>query len=228
MRHQRQPSESTVVTKRIRVLLAEDHETVRQGLRLLLDSRPEIEVVADAENGRQALERAKALKPDVVVLDLSMPQMNGLAATKAIKEALPSTAVVALTRHGEEAYIQELLGAGASAYILKRSAFTELLHGIQAAAAGKRYLDSTLVSRTAEEYMQRYSRGATRSPITEREASVLRLMALGHSNKEIASALDIAVKTVEVHKANGMRKLNLRGRIDVIRFAVLNGWLEDP
>jgi two-component system, NarL family, response regulator NreC len=219
---------STGVTKKIRVLLAEDHETVRQGLRLLLDSRPEIEVVADARDGRQAVERAKALKPDVVVLDLSMPQMNGLAATKAIKDALPSTAIVALTRHSEEAYVQELLGAGASAYILKRSAFTELLHGIEAAAAGKRYLDSTLVSRTTEEYLQRYSRDTARPVISERETSVLRLMALGHSNKEIAAALDIAVKTVEVHKANGMRKLNLRGRIDIIRFAVLNGWLEDP
>lgn len=214
--------------KRIRVLLAEDHETVRQGLKLLLASRPEIEVIADAQNGRQAVERAKALEPDVVVLDLSMPEMNGLAATKAIKDALPSTAIVALTRHGEEAYVQQLLGAGASAYILKQSSFTELLHGIQAAAAGKRYLDSTLASRTTAEYLQRYSKGTTRSAITDREASVLRLMALGHSNKEIAAALDIAVKTVEVHKANGMRKLNLRGRIDVIRFAVLNGWLEDP
>ena len=214
--------------KRIRVLLAEDHETVRQGLKLLLESRPEIEVIADAENGHQALERAKAFAPDVVVLDLSMPEMNGLAATKAIKDALPSTAVVALTRHGEEAYVQQLLGAGASAYILKQSAFTELLHGIEAAAAGQRYLDSTLVSRTTADYLQRHSKGATRSAITDREASVLRLMALGHSNKEIAAALDIAVKTVEVHKANGMRKLNLHGRIDVIRFAVLNGWLEDP
>jgi DNA-binding NarL/FixJ family response regulator len=216
------------MTKRIRVLLAEDHETVRQGLKLLLENQPEIEVIADAEDGRQALERAKALKPDVVVLDVSMPHMNGLEATRAIKDALPSTAVVALTRHGEEAYIQELLGAGASAYILKRSAFTELLQGIQAAAAGKRYLDSTLVSRTAVEYLQRYSRESAKSAITDREASVLRLMALGHSNKEIAVALDIAVKTVEVHKAKAMRKLNLRGRIDVIRFAVLNGWLEDP
>ncbi len=216
------------MTKRIRVLLAEDHETVRQGLKLLLANQPEIEVIAEADNGRDALARARAMKPDVVVLDVSMPQMNGLEATKAIKDALPSTAVVALTRHGEEAYIQELLSAGASAYILKRSAFTELLRGIQAAAAGKRYLDSTLVARTTAEYLQRYSKDKPRSAITDREASVLRLMALGHSNKEIAVALDIAVKTVEVHKANAMRKLNLHGRIDVIRYAVLNGWLEDP
>ena len=213
---------------RIRVLLAEDHATVRQGLRLLLESRADIEVVADAATGRQALERAKALKPDVVILDVSMPEMSGLAATKAIKEALPTTGIVALTRHSEEAYVQELLGAGASAYILKQSAFTELVKGIEAAAGNRRYLDSTLASRTTEAYLQRYSHDQSRPAITEREASVLRLMALGHSNKEIAAALDIAVKTVEVHKANAMRKLNLRGRIDVVRFAVLNGWLEDP
>ena len=213
---------------RIRVLLAEDHATVRQGLRLLLESRADIEVVADAATGRQALERAKALKPDVVILDVSMPEMSGLAATKAIKEALPKTGIVALTRHSEEAYVQELLGAGASAYILKQSAFTELVKGIEAAAGNRRYLDSTLASRTTEAYLQRYAKDQSRPAITEREASVLRLMALGHSNKEIATALDIAVKTVEVHKANAMRKLNLRGRIDVVRFAVLNGWLEDP
>jgi DNA-binding NarL/FixJ family response regulator len=213
---------------RIRVLLAEDHATVRQGLRLLLESRADIEVVADAATGRQALERAKALKPDVVILDVSMPEMSGLAATKAIKEALPKTGIVALTRHSEEAYVQELLGAGASAYILKQSAFTELVKGIEAAAGNRRYLDSTLASRTTEAYLQRYAKDQARPAITEREASVLRLMALGHSNKEIAAALDIAVKTVEVHKANAMRKLNLRGRIDVVRFAVLNGWLEDP
>jgi two-component system response regulator NreC len=213
---------------RIRVLLAEDHATVRQGLRLLLENLADIEVVADAANGREALERAKELKPDVVVLDLSMPEMNGLAATKAIKDALPATGVVALTRHGEEAYVQELLSAGASAYILKQSALTELQRGIQSAAHGQRYLDSTLATRATEAYLQRYAKDSTRPVITDREASVLRLMALGHSNKEIAAALDIAVKTVEVHKANAMRKLNLRGRIDVIRYAVLNGWLEDP
>ena len=143
---------------RIRVLLAEDHATVRQGLRLLLESRAEIEVVADAANGRQALERAKALRPDVVILDLSMPEMNGLAATKAIKEALPKTGIVALTRHSEDAYVHELLGAGASAYILKQSAFTELVRGIEAAADNRRYLDSTLASRTTEAYLQRYRR----------------------------------------------------------------------
>jgi two-component system, NarL family, response regulator NreC len=214
--------------KRIRVLLAEDHETVRQGLRLLLETRDDIEVVAEASDGRVAVERTKTLKPDVAVIDVSMPEMNGLAATRAIKAAVPEVAVVALTRHSEDAYVQELLGAGASGYILKQSSFDELLRGIRAAAAGQRYLDATLASRTADAYLSRLSRRPARPLISDREASVLRLMAIGHSNKEIATTLDIAVKTVEVHKANAMRKLNLRGRIDVVRFAVLSGWLQDP
>ena len=214
--------------KKIRVLLAEDHETVRQGIRLLLESRDDIEVVGDAPDGRLAVERVKALKPDVAVLDLSMPEMNGLAATRAIKASVPGVAVVALTRHGDEAYVQELLSAGASGYILKQSAFDELVRAIRATAAGNQYLDSTLVARNTSAYLSRHSRDRTRPTISEREASVLRLMAIGHSNKEIAGALDIAVKTVEVHKANAMRKLNLRGRIDVVRYAVMSGWLQDP
>jgi two-component system, NarL family, response regulator NreC len=214
--------------KKIRVLLAEDHATVRQGLRALLQNREDIEVIEDVADGRMAVERAQALKPDVAILDVSMPEMNGLAATRAIKSTVPGVAVLALTRHGEDAYVQELLSAGASGYVLKQSAFDELVRGIRAVAAGERYLDPTLVTRAKEAFLSRYSREPAKPPISEREASVLRMMALGHSNKEVASALDISVKTVEVHKANAMRKLNLRGRIDVVRYAVLNGWLQDP
>ena len=216
------------MTPRIRVLLAEDHETVRQALRVLLETRPDIEVVGEAPDGRVAVEQVKALKPDVAVLDLSMPQMNGLAAARAIKESVPGTAVVALSRHADDAYVQELLAAGASGYVLKQSTFDELLRAIHSAAKGERYLDSALASRATDAYMSRYAKPTSRPPITDREASVLRLMAVGHSNKEIATSLGIAVKTVEVHKANAMRKLNLRGRIDVVRFAVLSGWLQDP
>ena len=214
--------------KKIRVVVADDHETVRQGLRALLSAREDIEVVADAPNGTVAIDRIRALKPDIAVLDLSMPDMNGLSVTRTIKQALPAVAVVALTRHAEDAYVQELLSAGASGYVLKQSPIDELLKAIRAAARGERYLDSTLVARNAKAYLSRYSDGDSRPPISEREASVLRLMAIGHSNKEIAHALEIAVKTVEVHKANAMRKLDLHGRIDVVRYAVLNGWLQDP
>src|SRR5215213_518808 len=213
---------------KIKVILAEDHETVRQGLRALLTSRGDIDVVAEAPNGRVALDKVASLKPDVVVLDLSMPEMNGLAATRQIKERFAGIAVIAMTRHGDDAYVQELLSAGASGYVLKQSPVEELLKAIRAVANGERYLDAALVARNAKAYLSRYSTTHSRPPISDREASVLRLMAIGHSNKEIASALDIAVKTVEVHKANAMRKLDLRGRIDVVKYAVLNGWLQEP
>jgi len=212
--------------KAIRVLLAEDHETVRDGLKLLLQSQSDIEIVAEAADGQEAVERAEAIKPQVVVLDLSMPRMNGLAATRALKQTVPEIAVVALTRHDDEAYVKELLGAGAAGYVLKQSSFTELLRAIRAAAAGNRYLDAALASRGKEGHGRRQL--PTRPAVTERETQVLRLMAVGHSNKEIADQLSISIKTVEVHKANAMRKLELRGRIDVVRYALLNGWLHEP
>ena len=214
--------------KKIRVLIAEDHETVRQGLHALLGNRPDIEVVGEANNGRLAVERVCALKPDIAILDLSMPEMTGLAATREIKERTPQVAVIAMTRHTEDAYVQELLSAGASGYVVKQSPVEELLKAIRVVATGERYLDASLVARNAKAYLSRYGTTHSRPPISEREASVLRLMAIGHSNKEIATALDIAVKTVEVHKANAMRKLDLRGRIDVVKYAVMNGWLQEP
>ena len=213
---------------RIRVLLAEDHETVRQGLKLLLEAQPDITVVGEAADGRAALQQLERLGPHVVVMDVSMPGMNGLAATKALKEAAPDVAVVALTRHGDDAYVQELLGAGASGYVLKQSASSELLRAIRAAAAGERHLDATLAARAADAYVARHAAAPARPAVSERETNVLRMMAVGHSNKEIADALNISIKTVEVHKANAMRKLGLRGRIDVVRYAALNGWLQDP
>ena len=209
----------------IRVLLADDHETVREGLRLLVNAQTDMEVVAEANDGRFALEHAEALKPDVVVLDLTMAGMSGLSAAKVLKHRVPSVAIVALTRHADDAYVQELVNAGASAYVLKQSASTELLHAIRVAAAGGRYLDPSL---PPPENPRDPHRRATTPPITEREAAVLRMMAVGHSNKEIAADLNISIKTVEVHKANAMRKLNLRGRTDVVRYAVLNEWLRDP
>ena len=215
------------MAKKIRVVLAEDHESVRQGVQALLATREDIEVVADVGNGRAAIERVRMLKPDVAILDISMPEMNGLAATRAIAEAAPGVAVVALTRHGDDAYVQELLSAGAKGYVLKQSPIEELLKAIRTVAGGERYLDSALVARNARAYLSRYSTPQSRPPISERESSVLRLMAIGHSNKEIAAELDIAVKTVEVHKANAMRKLDLTGRIDIVKYAILQGWLRD-
>jgi len=206
----------------IRVLLAEDHETVREGLRMLIDAQEDMQVVGEANDGRQALARAEALKPDVVVLDLTMPDVSGLSAARSLTR---DAAVVALTRHDDDAYVQELMAAGASGYILKQSASSELLHAIRAAASGGRYLDPAL---PAPEHPRDPRRRARTPTATDRERAVLRLMAVGYSNKEIGASLEISVKTVEVHKANAMRKLGLRGRTDVIRYAVLNGWLKDP
>jgi DNA-binding NarL/FixJ family response regulator len=209
----------------IRVLLAEDHETVREGLRLLLDAQTDMRVVGEAREGDEAIERVAALKPDVLVLDLTMPGMSGLTAARQLKETRNPTAVVALTRHDDHAYVQELLDAGAAAYVLKQSPSAELLHAIRVAAGGGTYLDPGL---TPPAQTRDPRRRPTTPPITERESEVLRMMAIGHSNKDIAAAMSISIKTVEVHKANAMRKLDLRGRTDVVRYAVLQGWLRDP
>ena len=213
---------------KIRVLLAEDHETVRHGLKLLLNRQPDMEVIGEAGDGRDAVERVGSLKPHVAVLDVSMPQMNGLEATRAIRESAPTTAVVALTRYDDDAYVQELLNAGALGYVLKQSPSTELVDAVRAAAAGRRYLDRSLAARVAGTMMNRHGRRTAPSAITDRETEVLRLMALGHSNKDIASQLELSVKTVEVHKANATRKLGLTGRTDIVRYALLQGWLREP
>jgi DNA-binding NarL/FixJ family response regulator len=210
---------------RIRVLLAEDHETVRHGLRLLLEAEGDIEVVGEAADGRLAVQRSVSLRPQVVILDLSMPELSGLEAARAIKRTAPDVAIVALTRHDHEAFVREIMTVGASGYVLKQSASNELLRAVRSAAKGEQYLDTVLLKQASSVP----DSAPRRKPrITEREKTVLRLMALGHSNKEIAAALELSVKTVEVHKANAMRKLHLRGRVDVMRFAMLEGWLSEP
>lgn len=212
----------------LRVLLADDHATVRQGLKLLIDAEPDMKVIAEAGDGESAVRQALELHPDVVIMDISMPGMNGLAATRALKKARPDAVIVTLTRHGDDAYLQELLRAGVSGYVLKRSAPTELLQAIRAVAAGGQYLDSTLTARVTAGFAGRQGRRppGEASSLTEREAEVLRLIASGYGNKEIAARLDLSVKTVEAHKANAMRKLDLGGRIDIVKYAILQGWLE--
>jgi two-component system, NarL family, response regulator NreC len=212
--------------KPIRVLLADDHESVRQGLKLLIDAQPDMTVVEQVATGRAAIERAPRAGVQVIVMDVAMPDMNGLAATRDVKRACPDVAVVAWTRHDDEAYVHELFGAGASGYVLKRSPSSELLAAIRAAAIGGRYLDTGLGARLAGAIGRGVDAGGP-PRISDREKEVLRMMAVGYSNKAIADALSISVKTVEVHKANAMKKLTLRGRIDVVRYAVLQGWLHD-
>jgi two-component system, NarL family, response regulator NreC len=217
------------MANRLRVLLADDHAIVRQGLKLLIDNQLDMEVAGEAADGHRVLELAKALTPDVVVMDISMPGMNGLVATRTLKARQPDVAIVALTRHDDETYLEELLRAGASGYVLKQSAPSEFLSAIRVVAAGGIYLDPAMTSQVAEGLLARRSegRGQTRAKISERESDVLRLTAVGHSNKEIADQLGISVKTVEVHKANAMQKLGLAGRVDIIRYGVLQGWLYD-
>jgi two-component system response regulator NreC len=187
-----------------------------------------MEVVAEACDGRAAVEYNERFRPHVVVMDLSMPDMNGLQATQTIKRSHPETAIVALTRHDDAPFVEELKKAGASAYVLKQSPSRELLDAVRVAAVGGTYLDAQLRARDAR-IADQASRGGRSAPsVSEREKQVLRMMAVGHSNKEIAEELSIAIKTVEVHKANAMRKLGLRGRIDVVRYAILHGWLQEP
>jgi DNA-binding NarL/FixJ family response regulator len=212
----------------IRIILADDHVTVRHGLKLLIDSQPDMKVISEASDGSTAVQRAQELKPDVVVMDISMPGTTGLVATRSLKRLQPEVAIVTLTRHADDAYLQELLRAGVSGYVLKQSAPTELLQAIRAAAAGGQYLDSTLTARVTAGFLARDGK-MTRSSaaLSERESGVLRLIASGYSNKEIAARLTLSVKTVEAHKANATRKLALNGRIDIVKYAVLQGWLHN-
>jgi DNA-binding NarL/FixJ family response regulator len=213
----------------LRILIADDHAIVRQGLKLLIDSQPDMKVISEAASGDAVLQQAAAMKPDIVVMDISMPGINGLLATRALKQRQPDMTIVALTRHEDRTYLEELLRAGASAYVLKQSPPTEFLRAVRAVAAGGIYLDPSMTAQVAGGLLAPKSRvdAEAGGKVTERESQVLRLVAVGHSNVEIAATLDISVKTVEVHKANAMRKLGLTGRVDVIRYGVLQGWLYD-
>jgi len=215
-------------TKRLRVLLADDHVTVRRGLKLLIDAEADMEVIGEAGDGNEAVQKARELNPDVIVMDISMPGASGLDATRTLKKIMPDAVIVTLTRHPDSAYLQELLRAGVSGYVLKRSAPTELLHAIRAAAAGGQYLDTTLTAGVTAGFAGKDARA--KMPVTalsDRESEVLRLIASGYSNKEIAAHLSLSVKTVEAHKANAMRKLELTGRIDIVKYAILQGWLNN-
>jgi len=216
--------------KKLRILLADDHVTVREGVKMIINAQKDMEVVAEAADGRGAVAEAQAVRPDVVVMDVSMPRVNGLKATEMLNECCPEVKVLALTRHQDDGYLQQLLRAGAAGYVLKQSRPAELLQAIRAIGEGGSYLDPAVAGRVIGDY------GRRRQPVTtvagagtlsSREEEVLRLIAWGYSNKEIATRLDLSVKTVETHKANAMHKLQMRSRIDIVRFALLQGWLED-
>ncbi len=214
---------------KLRVMIAEDHETIREGIKLLINAQPDMEVIGEAADGLQAVSRAESLLPDVVLMDVSMPGATGFQATERLNQSCPQVKVLALTRHRDKAYLQQLVRAGAEGYVLKQSPAAELLRAIRAVAEGRRFLDPALTGEVLAGYASEQSLSSlNRQPwISRREEEVLKLIAWGHSNKEIGAQLDISVKTVEAHRANAMRKLDLRSRIDIVRFALMQGWLEE-
>jgi DNA-binding NarL/FixJ family response regulator len=213
----------------IRVVLADDHSVMREGLRMLIDAQPQMEVVGEAGNGESCVRLAQQLAPDVVVLDISMPDVSGLTATQALRRLCPAIKILILTRHTDSSYVQRLLQAGARGYVVKHSASEELVRAIERVAAGHMYLDPA-VTEWAVGHVGR-SRAAAETPVgrrlSDREEEVLRLVAWGLLSKEIASRLEISIKTVETHKANAMRKMGMSGRVDIVRYALLQGWLGD-
>lgn len=217
------------MSSKFRILLADDHETVREGLRMILNAQPDMQVVATAGDGREAIAQAERLAPDVVVMDISMPGLNGLAATMQLTERCPAIKVLTLTRHADTSYLQLLLRAGAAGYVLKQSRPAELLEAIRSVVGGGKYLDASMSGRVtgASGKTARAAGSEPTTPLSPRETEVLRLIAWGNTNKDIAARLDLSVKTVEAHKANGMRKLGMRGRIDIVRYALLQGWLHE-
>lgn len=215
--------------KKLRILLADDHKMLRDGLRLLIDSQPDMQVIGEAANGREALQKARDLKPDLVVMDLSMPELNGLQATQLLKAEWPELKVVALTAHEDEGYLSQLCQAGAAGYVLKRSAGEELIQALHAVAKGGVHFEAALASKALARQMSGAAahRGAHAAELSDREKEVLILLAWGYSNKEIAAELGLSVKTVETYKMRIGEKLGLRSRTEMVQYALRQGWLND-
>jgi DNA-binding NarL/FixJ family response regulator len=215
----------------IRVLLADDHTIVREGVRLCLEAMGDIAVVAEAEDGQEAVQLAMLLRPDVAVVDLTMPRLNGVEAIRQIKRDLPSTEVVVLSVHDSEAYVVQALRAGAAGYVLKRNAATELAAAIRAAHDGQAYLHPSIARRVIDDYLSRIhaSEDAITEPherLTPREREVLQLAAEGHSTRAIAGLLCLSTKTVEHHRASLMTKLGLHGQTELVKYAIRVGLVE--
>jgi DNA-binding NarL/FixJ family response regulator len=217
------------MSEKLRILIAEDHQTVREGVKLLVNSQPDMEVIGEAGDGEVAIAEATRLTPDILVMDISMPNMNGLKATQRLRRQMPELKILTLTRHTDDGYLQQLIAAGSNGYVLKQSAPNELINAIRAVASGNSFLDPAIANKVMGSYAARNTsmRGEGTMELTERENETLRLIAFGYSNKEIANRLDLSVKTVEAHKANAMRKLGISNRIDIVKYAILQNWLQD-
>lgn len=214
---------------KVQVLIADDHTIVRSGVRLLLQAEPDIEVVGEALNGDEAVALAESLRPDMVLMDIAMPGMDGLEATRQIKARFPDMHVLVLTMHRSDEYFFEMLKAGASGYVLKGAETNELIGAIRAVARGEVFLYPTMAKQLLQDYLNRLKEGAglPRPTLTPREREILRLLAEGYSNKEIAERLIVSPSTIHSHRTNLMRKLDLSSRHDLIRYARERGLIRD-
>jgi two-component system, NarL family, response regulator NreC len=210
----------------IRILLADDHVVMRRGLRLLIETQPGFTVIAEASDGREAVEKAQATAPDVVVLDIAMPNMNGVEAAQRIHEALPTAAIVILSMHADESYVLRALRAGARGYLLKDAAEGDLVEAIHRVHSGKTFFSQEISTMLAEDYVREIrARGFADSYelLTQREREILQLLASGKSNKEIAAMWNLSTYTIETHRRNLQEKLNLRNFSDLVLYAVRKG-----
>ncbi len=212
---------------KIRVLLVDDHAIVRAGLRLLLESQPDMEVVGEAANGQEAIRGAQDLRPDVIVMDVAMPGLNGLEATRRLKEANLQVQILALTMHEDERYFFEMLHAGAAGYVVKGAPPSDLLQAIRCVYQGQAYLYPSLAKKLMEEYLSKARDGREGyDDLTDREREVLRLIAEGKTSKEIADLLYLSVHTVERHRQNIMGKLQLHNRAELVKYAIRKGLID--
>jgi DNA-binding NarL/FixJ family response regulator len=214
---------------RVTVALADDHRVVRDGLRLVLQSQPELDVVGEAGDGREAVEMVERLSPDVLVLDLMMPGLGGIEVLRQVTRRSPRTRVVVLSMHADEGYVVQALGLGAAGYVLKDASATELLQAVRAVRTGRRYLSPPLSEAAVDSYVRRAEAGGAADPyerLTSREREVLHLTAEGLSSTAIAERLGISSRTAETHRANVMAKLGLHNRADLVRYAMGRGLVE--
>lgn len=209
----------------IKILLVDDHPVVRQGLRQVLEGNPEFTVVGEAADGKGALELADQLQPDVAILDLALPGLNGLEVARRIQQRQPKTRILILSMHNSEAYVLEAMNKGVLGYVLKESATKDLIHAVKEVAAGRRYLSPPLSEQKIQEYSERITSSSLDpyDALTDREREVLHMLAEGQNRGEIAASLSISPRTFDTHRTNLMRKLNLRSQMDLVRFAMQRG-----
>jgi two-component system response regulator NreC len=216
--------------RKIRILIADDHPVLRRGLRALIEEEPDMEVVGEAGNGLEAVQLAERLRPDVVIMDISMPELDGLEATRRIRERSPSTYILILTVHAHERYLFPVLKAGASGYVRKTAADEELIKAIRVVARGDVFLYPSATRMLLDDYLAQVRAGREQDPyesLSEREREILRLLAEGHTNAEIAQKLNLSVKTVETYRTRIMEKLHLRTRAELVRYALRKGLISE-